>query len=400
MNNSFTTFESLGLNPLTSAPPRMNSTSTLDIDVNGSERHADNVLEISSRKPGRKRQLSGNSASPVARGEGVRTSYLRGRDPVFCEMTSVEEIYLRGGEPTQPWHKEVGDLLARRYELSGWARTLFMSDWSMLKRVCGDRHPSEIFLQDLEDQVLRAQTQSSRESYVGRCRSVFNSLRMMGVIPLTHRPDDGLPKIKVNRASPRPLSREQVLHLISEATLPEKEWFTLAALTGMRACEVSMVEGSWLENHGGNWMLRIRGKGNTELLVPAHPKVVELIQSKKTLGKLYDIQPNYLSRKACQEMRRLGVMTKHNNDKNGSRLSFHSFRHFFATEMLRKSGGNLVVTSRLMRHASPIVTMRYADLINDEERAAVDLLFDDVDWSDVDQVRSVHQNPRYKKPRK
>lgn len=330
------------------------------------------------------------------RGKNVHTSYRRVKEPEFSEMTSVADIYLRGGEPTQPWHLEVGDLLARRYELAGWARTLFMSDWAMLKRICGDRHPSEIFLQDLEDQVLRGETQGTRESYVGRLKSVFNSLRMLGVVPLTHRPDDGLPKIRVNRASPRPLSREQVLHLISNATLPEKEWFTLAALTGMRACEVAVVEGSWLENHGGKWLLRIKGKGKTELLVPAHPKVVELIQSKKTLGKLYDIQPNYLSRKACEEMRRLGVMTKHNKDKGGSRLSFHSFRHFFATEMLRKSGGNLVVTSRLMRHASPIVTMRYADLINDEERKAVDLLFDDVDWAEIEEVKSIPEHPRYK----
>jgi len=320
---------------------------------------------------------------PPKRGEGIRTMYQREREPMFKEMTSVEDIYLRGGEPTQPWHKEVGDLLARRYQLQGWARTLFMQDWSTLKRVCGDKHPSQIFLQDLEDQVLRGNTQGSRESYVGRMRSIFTSLRMLGVIPLDHRPDDGLPRIRVNRASPRPLSREQVLHLISNAQEPIREWFLLASLTGMRAVEISRIEGSWLEDHGGHYLIRIHGKGNTSLLIPAHPQVVELIKSKKTLGRLYHIQPNYLSRKACEEMRRLGVMTKNNNDKNGSRLSFHSFRHFFATEMLQKSGGNLVVTARLMRHASPVVTMRYADLVNDEERKVVDSLFSDIDWEQI-----------------
>jgi integrase len=331
------------------------------------------------------------------RGLDSHVSYKREREAAFHERATVKQIYLRGGEPTQDWHTEVGDLLARRYELAGWSRSIFMQDWSTLKRVCGDRHPSEIFLQDLEDQVLRGQTQATRESYVGRMKSVFNSLRMLGVIPLTHRPDEGLPKIRVNRASPRPLSREQVLHLISNAQMPEKEWFTIAALTGLRACEISIIEGSWLENHGGEWLLRVFGKGKTELLVPAHPKVVELIQSKKTLGRLYDIQPNYLSRKACEEMRRLGIMTKHNDDKKGSRLSFHSFRHFFATEMLRKSGGNLVVASRLLRHASPIVTMRYADLISGEERKAVELLFDDVDWIELEEVKSVKSNQRYKR---
>jgi integrase len=89
-------------------------------------------------------------------------------------------------------------------------------------------------------------------------------------------------------------------------------------------------------------------------------------------------------------------MTKHNNDKKGSRLSFHSFRHWFATEMLRQSGGNLVVTSRLLRHASPVVTMRYADLISGEERKAVELLFNDINWQEIDQIKSVKSNARYR----
>ena len=317
------------------------------------------------------------------RGSGVPTTYNRKRDSVYEEMATVSEIYLRGGEPVQDWHVEVGDLLARRYEIAGWSRSLFMQDWSTLRRVCGDRHPSEIFLQDLEDQVLRGQTQATRESYVGRMRSVFNSLRMLGVIPLTHRPDDGLPKIKVTRADPRPLSKDQVLSLIANAPEPMKEWFILAALTGMRAGEISVIQGSWLELHGGQYMLRIFGKGHTELVVPAHKKVVEIIQARKTLGRLYDIAPNYLSRKACEEMRRQGIMTKHNKNRDGSRLSFHSFRHFFATEMLIATKGNLVTTSKLMRHASPVVTMRYAGLINNEQRTAIDLLMDDVNWDDL-----------------
>lgn len=363
------------------------------------QRHADKSKKISGRKPGRRRVVATDQTAPPVRAPGVVTSYVQGKQPVFEEMTKVNDIYLRGGEHSQPWHESCGDLLARRYELAGWTRTMFMQDWSTLKRVCGDRHPSEIFLQDLEDQVMRGQTQATREHYVARMKSVFNSLRMLNIIPGTHRPDDGLPRIRVKRASPRPLNREQVLHLIENAQMPMKEWFTIAALTGMRACEIANLEGSWLENHDGNWMLRIYGKGKTELLVPAHKTVVRLIQEKKTLGKLYDIQPNYLSRKACEEMRRLGIATKHNRDQSGSRLSFHSFRHWYATEMLRKTNGNLVTTSRLMRHTNVSTTLIYAALVNDEERKAVDLLFDDVDWIELEKVRSVKKNPRYKNGR-
>jgi hypothetical protein len=36
-----------------------------------------------------------------------------------------------------------------------------------------------------------------------------------------------------------------------------------------------------------------------------------------------------------------------------------------------------------MRHASPVVTMRYAGLINNEQRVAIDLLMDDVNWDEL-----------------
>ena len=124
-------------------------------------------------------------------------------------------------------------------------------------------------------------------------------------------------------------------------------------------------------------MIRIHGKGDTDLLIPAHPKLVELFKAKNVLGRLYTVKPNYLSRLACNEMRRLGIPV---GKQDNSRLTFHSCRHFFATEILQTSGGNLVTTSRLMRHQSPIVTMRYAGLVNQEERVAMGKLLDDIDW--------------------
>ena len=296
----------------------------------------------------------------------------------MLEGEPMDEIFLRMIDLDQPWHEEVGNLLYRRYQMAGWSRNLFLSDFSLLRGICGDRHPRDVYLQDLEEKVLKGQVQSTRENYVARIKSVFNSLRMLGVIPLEHHPDAGLPKIKVHRTSPRPLSKEQAVLLMTQAQAPFNEWFMFACLSGMRAIEVSRVQGSWLEQHGDGYMIRIHGKGNTDLLVPAHPKLVELFKSKNVLGRLYTVKPNYLSRLACSEMRRLGIPV---GKQDNSRLTFHSCRHFFATTVLQASGGNLVTTSRLMRHQSPIVTMRYADLVNGEERRVIGTLLDDIDWS-------------------
>ena len=314
------------------------------------------------------------------RSDGSHTSYTREREPQFAEGVEMDLIYLREPEWDQPWHKEVGDLLRRRYEIAGWSRNLFMQDFSMLRVICGDKHPRDVFLQDLEEQVLKGKTQATRETYAARVKSVFNSLRMLGVIPVDHHPEMGLPKIKVSRHTPRPISKDQAIMLMTQAQEPMREWFMFACLAGLRAIEISRVQGSWLEIHADGYFLRVHGKGDTDLIVPCHPKLVELIQSKNVLGRLYTIDNNYLSRIANKEMRRLGIETKGYSAK--SRLSFHSCRHFFATSVLAASN-NLITTQRLMRHASPTVTARYADLVNNEERKLMDHLLEDINWEDV-----------------
>jgi len=315
---------------------------------------------------------------PHARNQASR-SYRRERDPDFGLGIELESIYLRMPEFTQSWHIEVGNLLHRRYELAGFARSTFMKDFSMLRHICKERHPRDVYLQDLEEYVLGATKLSTRAAYIARVKSVWNSLRILGIIPNDFRPDEGLPKTKEPRYTPRPISKEQAIMLMTQAEEPMREWFMFACLAGLRAIEISRIQGNWLEQHAGEYFLRVLGKGNTELLVPLHPKLVQIILSKKTQGRLYTIEANYLSRIACAEMRRLGIFTK-KNGSNRSRLSFHSCRHFFATSVLAASN-NLITTQRLMRHASPVVTARYADLVNHEERAVIQTLLDDIEWS-------------------
>lgn len=314
---------------------------------------------------------------------GLPTAYKSLNPPVVKEMAPMKELYIHDPKgPVEPWHLEVGDLLARRYAVAGWSRSIFINDWSMLRAICGPKHPKDIYLQDLEDKVLHGQTQATRETYVARLRSIFNSLRMLGIIPLDHHPDQGLPKIKVARPSPRPLTKAQAVMLMTETEMPYREWFQLACLAGLRAMEVASIRGSWLEEHPEGPMLRVFGKGNTEKLIPAHPQVVKIIKSHNTLGLLYTIKPHYLSRLACAEMRRMGIITKLRSvtAENPSRISFHSCRHFFATAVLAASGNSLVLTSRVLRHQSVNVTMRYADLVNGEEARVIASLLKDIDF--------------------
>jgi integrase/recombinase XerC len=66
-------------------------------------------------------------------------------------------------------------------------------------------------------------------------------------------------------------------------------------------------------------------------------------------------------------------------DQAGSRITPHSFRHYFVTTVLRAKG-NLKLAQELARHASIQVTQRYAHLSDDElDRGYHDIFEDKVD---------------------
>jgi site-specific recombinase XerD len=52
----------------------------------------------------------------------------------------------------------------------------------------------------------------------------------------------------------------------------------------------------------------------------------------------------------------------------------HKFRHRFATDMLRATGGNLPVTQKTMGHAHPGTTAQYTHLVDADVDEAVQTL--------------------------
>lgn len=274
-----------------------------------------------------------------------------------------------------PWHESVHDAFRRHYALHGWARNLYVCDWAILRRMCGPKHPAELVLADLEAVVLRARSQGTRHNYVARIRSIMRTLRKIEAVPAGFCPEDGLPKVRRPRGVPRPLTDDEVELLVTQAgfydagldhgqRIDMRHWFILGAYAGLRAMEVAKIEGSWLELGPEGPTLRVQGKGGTDLVIPAHPKVVQVIESYGTLGRLWDFADGRkVSVRATAEMRRLGITKP---------KSFHSCRHYFATKCLELSGGDLKATSELCRHLSLNTTAGYAATITGKKRLVVD----------------------------
>ena len=256
---------------------------------------------------------------------------------------------------------QIKEQLHNRYRTSGFAENLFSNDWALLTRL--GVHPQEVTLIDLERVILRAKTQSTRANYASRLKSIFKALNKMRLIDAD--PTADLPPIKRTRGVPKPITRAEFDRLLEGSYEPFRSWFILGGMAGLRAMEVANIRGADLEEGNDGAMLRVLGKGGTDLLIPVAPIVAETIRSYNTLDRLWLVTPNRLSARAASEMRRiLGVNSK----------KFHSLRHFFATSMLEKSGGDLMAVKELMRHTTVATTQIYTQLAQGRTRSLVNLI--------------------------
>jgi len=255
----------------------------------------------------------------------------------------------------------IKEQLHNRYRTSGYAENLFRNDWSILMRL--GVHPALVTIPDLERVILRAKTQSTRANYASRLKSMFKALNKMRLIDTD--PTADLPPIKRGRGVPKPITPAEFSRLLEGASEPFRSWFILGGYAGLRAMEVANLRGADLEEGEGGFTLRVLGKGGTDLLIPVAGIVAETIQKHQTLDRLWNITPNKLSSKAADEMRRiLGANAKH----------FHSLRHYFATSMLEKSGGDLMAVKELMRHTTVATTQIYTQLAQGRTRTLVNLI--------------------------
>lgn len=206
---------------------------------------------------------------------------------------------------------------------------------------------------------------ATKKNNINRMKMIYRHLMYLKLIPEGDSPAEKLPKLRKPKSTPRPFTNHEVEIIMSQAKHPQRDWFILSCFAGFRAAEISLCSGADLEEHQDGYMIRIpAGKGGTDLSLPAHPVVVDMIKSYKTLGRLWPtMKPHHLSVAACAELRRLGVNKK-----------LHSGRHYFATSCYSVSGGDLLAVSKLMRHSSPSTTAIYAELASPVAKAVVNAL--------------------------
>jgi integrase len=248
---------------------------------------------------------------------------------------------------------EILSAYQKRFVVLGHKKQLWLTDKHLINRLNRFAHPEFATTENLEEAVMMSPAQSTRKANINRYKMIYRHLMYLKLIPERESPAEKLPKLRKPKSSPRPFTNNEVALIMKESREPEKHWFILSCFAGLRAAEISLVKGADLEEMQDGYMIRIPvGKGGTNLSLPAHPVVVQMIQSYNTLGRLWPtVESHQLSTYACKELRRLGINKK-----------LHSGRHYFATNAYSVSGGDLLAVSKLMRHASPATTAIYAEL--------------------------------------
>lgn len=250
--------------------------------------------------------------------------------------------------------------LKDRYEAQGFSEALFRNDWNLLLRM--GVHPQIATTEDLQRCIMTAKAASTKGNYASRLVSIFKALKKMGLID--NDPITDLVKPRKGRGIPHPITPNEANLIMTEAREPMRDWFIIGCCAGLRAMEVANLRGIDLEKTEEGYILRVAGKGGTDLSIPIAQIVADTILKYNTNGRLWNVTPNRLSKKASLEMKRLGIPKK----------TFHACRHYFATSMLQRSGGDLLAVRDLMRHSSVATTQVYTQLASDRTRSLVNLI--------------------------
>lgn len=168
-------------------------------------------------------------------------------------------------------------------------------------------------------------------------------------------PSAELPRIRRPQRRPRPVSHDQLATILRYARPDVRRWSAIAAYAGARAGEIAALDRSDVTPDG----VLLRGKGDKERLVPAHPAVLAAVDGLPPGLVAGGKSPHNVSRTAAREYRRLGLT-----------VTLHQLRHWYGT-WAQVATGNSRITQELLGHASLNTTQVYTAVSSTALRSAV-----------------------------
>lgn len=223
------------------------------------------------------------------------------------------------------------------------------------------------------DQMQIAEWIGARSDISSATRAAYHSMlsafyRWANLVEL--RPDNPMDRVKAAkrpRRTPRPVSN-QAFHRLLEMS-PDREMtamLLLAGFQGFRVHEIAKMHGAQLGLD--TCTILVRGKGDAEYILPAHPAVIDHARRMPARGFWFPSQrARHIGGRTVSQRMRLHMIRCHVAGTP------HCLRHYFGTELVER-GADLRVVQELMRHSMLSTTAVYVATTDARKRSALELL--------------------------
>lgn len=219
----------------------------------------------------------------------------------------------------------------------------------------------------IEDYLDTKTNDKTRAVYLSHIASFFQWATEEDVVPAD--PTRKIVKPRVKAGKPHPIDTDDLRRALAHPGPPHViAWLKVAAYAGLRACEIALIRAEDINRRAGKLSVpEGKGGGHREISIP--PVLMAEFDKWPRSGWLWkpDGPWHYevVSRLANKHLKDAGVNT-----------TLHSLRHWYATELYRSSGHDLLLVQKNLGHASPTTTQVYADLADDAGKDAAALLPD------------------------
>lgn len=248
---------------------------------------------------------------------------------------------------------------------------------SLLGRLARWLEPTDLLAATVDDlkrwQVEGIAHLSPRAAYVAvsHVASFYTWALDEGLV--TTNPAARLPRPKLPRRLPRPMSEDDVATALVQADQPYRAMVAVAAYAGLRCMEIAGLRREDILDTNTPPMILVRGKGATERLLPIGPALLAELRTyglpargpvfRRLDGKPGPIHATRVSQMLSRHLHELGIDA-----------TAHQARHRMATVAYRATR-DLRAVQTALGHASPVTTASYAaisDSALEEAMGAVD----------------------------
>ena len=230
--------------------------------------------------------------------------------------------------------------------------------------------------------LLRRNSKSSVGRKLSAAKQFFRFLLRRGLI--TRDPTAGIATPKKRQQLPVHLTVDDTFRLLeappkdTPAGLRDRALLEVVYSCGLRVSELIGLD--WADIDGGLELVRVRGKGGKERLVPIGRKALAALDAYRARvaelcpKRLRDEQAVFLNRRGQRlTTRTIARLVDHYVAASGiaTKASPHALRHSFATHLLN-AGADLRAIQELLGHASLSTTQKYTHVNLDQLMSVYD----------------------------